>query len=160
MTTFTATLELGGKAATGIEIPATIIESLGAGKRPPVVATINGYSYTSTIGVMAGRFMLPVSAEHRTGAGISAGDTVEVTLALDTEPREVTLPDDLAAAMSADPAVRAAFDALSYSNRRRHVLQVEGAKTAETRARRVAKVVEALRTDGRPAPSTGQEATP
>ena len=88
--------------------------------------------------------MLPVSAEHRTAAGIEAGETVTVTLELDTEPRTVEVPDDLAAALDADAAARAAFDALSVSNQRAHVLSVTGAKAADTRARRVAKVVEQL----------------
>ena len=142
---FRTTLESNGRTATGIEVPPSVVEALGAGKKPAVVVTIGGgYSYRSTVAVMGGRFLLPVSAEHRSGAGIEAGDEVEVELALDTAPREVVVPDDLAAAIATDPVAAAAFAALSYSNRRRLVLAVEGAKADETRRRRIAKTVEQL----------------
>ena len=90
--------------------------------------------------------MLPVSAEVREHAHVAAGDELEVTVELDTAPREVSVPDDLAAALAQDSAAKAAFEKLSYSNKRRHVLSVEDAKTPETRARRVEKAVEALKT--------------
>ena len=140
---FHATLELHGKSATGIEVPADVVTGLGSHKRPAVTVTINGYSYPSTIATMGGRLLIPVSAEVRKGAGIAAGDGVDVDVVLDEAPRTVTVPDDLAAALDA-AGVRAAFDALSYSHQRAHVLPVEGAKAAETRARRVAKVVSDL----------------
>jgi bifunctional DNA-binding transcriptional regulator/antitoxin component of YhaV-PrlF toxin-antitoxin module len=141
---FRALLQLGGKTATGIEVPAEIVTALGAGKRPAVRVTINDYTYRSTVAPMAGSFMLPVSAEVRQGAGISAGDEVEVEVELDTAPREVDVPPDLALALDREPDARRAFDALSYSNKRRHVLSIEEAKTAETRERRVAKAVAEL----------------
>jgi hypothetical protein len=137
---FRATVELGGKTATGIEVPDGVVAELGS-KRAPVHVTINGYAYRSTVAVMGGRYLLPVSAEVRAGAGVAAGDEVDVDLEPDTAPREVEVPADLAAALAAAPAARAAFGALSYSNQRRHVLSVEGAKTEATRARRVAKAV-------------------
>ncbi len=142
---FTAILQLHGKTATGIEVPAAIVAALGGGKRPAVSVTINGYTYRSTVAPMGGVFMLPVSAEVRAGAGIAAGDVLTVTLTPDTAPREVAVPPDLAAAFDVAPAARRAFDALSYSNKRRHVLSVEEAKTPETRQRRIDKAVEALR---------------
>lgn len=142
---FHATLELAGKTATGIEVPAEVVAALGPGKRPAVVVTINAYSYRSTVAPMGGRFMLPVSAEVRERAGIAAGDTVEVALALDSAPREVVVPPDFAAALAGDAAAASAFEALSYSNRRRHILAVEGAKTPETRQRRIAGALAALR---------------
>lgn len=137
---FRATLELGGKTATGVQVPDEVVAGLGSHKRPAVTVTINGYSYPSTVATMGGRFMVPVSAEVRKHAGVEAGDEIDVDVVLDDRPRTVTVPDDLAAALGAAGA-RAAFDALTYSNRRAHVLSVEGAKAAETRARRVAKVV-------------------
>jgi bifunctional DNA-binding transcriptional regulator/antitoxin component of YhaV-PrlF toxin-antitoxin module len=140
---FRSTVELGGRTATGIEVPADVVAELG-GRRPPVRVTINGHTYRSTVATRGGRFLLPVSAEVRTAAGIAAGDEVDVDVEPDTEPRAVEVPDDLAAALAGVPAARAAFDELSYSNQRRHVLSVEGAKAAETRARRVAKVVAEL----------------
>lgn len=100
-----------------------------------------GYSYASTVASMGGKFLVPVSAEHRVAAGIEAGQAVLVDLVLDTAPRVVVAPADLAAALDATPAARTAFDALSYSNQRRHTLSVEAAKAADTRARRVAAVV-------------------
>jgi hypothetical protein len=141
---FSAMVILGGKTATGIEVPASVVESLGSRKRPAVHATVEGYTYRTTVAPMSGSFWIPLAAEHRTAAGVSAGDVVTVDLELDTAPRTVDVPDDLAAAMDAAPGARAAFDALSYSNRRRHVLSVEGAKSSETRRRRVDKAVTEL----------------
>lgn len=142
---FRATLQLGGKTATGVRVPPDVIESLGAGKRPPVRVTINGYTYRSSVAVMGGEFMLGVSAENREGAGVAAGHEVDVDLEVDTEPRVVTVPADFAAALDGDADARRHFDGLSYSNRLRHVLSVEGAKTDETRQRRIAKAVDMLR---------------
>ncbi len=142
---FHATLELNGKTATGIRVPLEIVEALGSSKKPAVSVTINGYTYRSTVAVYGGQFMLPVSAEVRQAAGIAAGDEIEVSLALDTEPRTVTVPPDLAAALDGDAAARAAFDGLSYSNKRAIVMSIEGAKTDETRQRRLAKAIENLR---------------
>ncbi|HUZ01298.1 MAG TPA: YdeI/OmpD-associated family protein [Thermomicrobiaceae bacterium] len=142
---FRGVVALHGKTATGIEVPAEVVDGLGGGRRPKVRATINGYAYRSSVAPMGGAFLLPVSAEVRAAAGISAGDAVEVGLEIDTEPRTVTVPDDLAAALDADPAARQAFDALSYSQQQRHVLAIEGARTPETRRRRLEKVLGELR---------------
>lgn len=142
---FRATLILGGKTATGIQVPDAVVEGLGAGKRPPVRVTVNGYTYRTTVAPMGGAFWIPLAAEHRTAAGVQAGDEVEVRMELDTEPRAVDVPDDLAAALAAQPGAKEAFAKLSYSNQRRHVLSVEDAKTPETRQRRVDKVLAALR---------------
>jgi hypothetical protein len=144
-TRFSTTVELGGRTATGFEVPPEVVDTLGAGKRPAVTVTVGGHTYRSTVAVMGGRYMLPLSAENRTAAGLSAGDAADVELELDTAPRVVEVPADLAAALDAEPAARAAFDALHYSTQRRHTLSVEGAKTDATRTRRVAKVVETLR---------------
>ena len=144
MATFHTELLLQGKSATGFAVPDEVVASLGASKRVAVVVTIGDYSYRSTVGPYRGANMLPVSAANREGARIAAGDIVEITLELDDQPREVEVPADLAAALDTDAATRAAFDALSFSNRRAHVASVEDAKTAETRERRIAKVVAAL----------------
>ncbi|MFC3832141.1 MULTISPECIES: YdeI/OmpD-associated family protein [Deinococcus] len=144
MPTFTAPLKQEGKTATGIEVPPEIIAALGGGKKPAVTVTLNGYTYRSTVGIMGGRALIPVSAEHRGNAGLSAGDTVTVTLEPDTAPRELVVPDDLQEALDANPAALAAFAKLSYSGRRQHTLSVEGTKNPETRARRVAKAIETL----------------
>lgn len=142
---FRSVVELGGKTATGLEVPADIVAALGPTQRPAVRVTLGGHTYRSTVARMGGRFLLPVSAEVRAASGVAAGDVVDVEVEVDDAPRSVDVPADLAAALDADPATRAAFDGLSHSNQRRHVLAVEGAKAAETRARRVAKVVEAVR---------------
>ena len=141
---FSATVLLGGKTATGIRVPAQVVDILGAGRRPPVRVTVGNHTYRSTVAVMGGEFMVPLSAENRSAAGVAAGDDVEVRLELDTAPREVAVPADLAAALDEEPAARDAFDALSYSRKRGYVLGVEDARTAATRRRRIAKAVESL----------------
>jgi len=142
---FRTTIEQAGKTATGIQVPEEVVQALGSGKRPAVTVTINGYSYRSTVAVLGGRYMVGVSAEHRAGAGVAGGDEVDVDIDLDTAPREVTVPPDLAAALDTEPEARRTFDGLSYSNQSWHVLQVEGAKTDETRQRRIARSVDLLR---------------
>ncbi len=139
---------LGGKTATGIEVPADVVAALGPSKRPAVLVIVGGHSYRTTVAPMAGSYWIPLSAENRAAAGVAAGDEVDVEIELDTQPRELEIPDDLSAALDTDGAARRAFDALSYSNRRRYVLSVEGAKTAETRQRRIANAVADLRGPG------------
>ena len=142
---FRTTIMAAGKTAAGFEVPAEVVQALGAGRRPPVRVTINGYTYRNTVAVMGGTYMIGVSNEHRTASGARAGDVVDIDLELDTAPREVAVPPELAAALAADPAARATFEGLSYSNKSWHALQVTGAKTEETRQRRIAKSIEALR---------------
>lgn len=142
---FRTLVELGGKTATGLRVPTDVVAALGSGRRPAVVVTITGYSYRSTVASMGGAFMIPLSAEHRGAAGLAAGDEVDVEVQLDTEPRELVIPEDLRAAVDTDPAARAFFDELSYSNRRRMLGNVEGAKTPQTRQRRIDKAVAQLR---------------
>lgn len=146
---FRATVEQSGKTATGIRVPDEVVERLGAGKRPPVKITINGHTYRSTIAIMGGVFMVGVSAENRAKTGVAGGDKVQVDIELDTEPREVTVPADFAKAIKRDAAAKRTFDGLSPSNKKWHVLSIEGAKTAETRQRRLDKSVATLH-EGRP----------
>jgi hypothetical protein len=143
--TFRAAVLPAGKTATGVVVPDEVVAALGSGKRPAVHVTIGGYTYRSTVAVMRGSFMLPVSAEVRAGAGVAAGDEVEIALVLDTEPRVVTVPPDLAAALDSEPETRRFFDGLSFSNQRRIVDPIEAAKAPETRRRRIEKSVERLR---------------
>ena len=142
--TFRAKVLLAGKTATGVVVPDDVVAKLGKGKKPPVKVTINGHTYLSTVAVMGGKFMVGIAAEHRKSAGVEAGETIDMTLELDTSVREVTVPPDFAAALSRDKKAKAFFDSMSYSNRRRHVLQIDGAKTAETRQRRIEKAVEMM----------------
>jgi hypothetical protein len=139
---FTTTLLLNGNNV-GIEVPADVVESFGAGRRVPVIVTINGYSYPSTIAVMGGQYLLPVAAVHREAAGVAGGETHQVTLTHDTTPRDTPVPDDLALALAA-AGVRDAFDALAPSHRKEHVRSVTDAKAEATRQRRIEKVVAAL----------------
>jgi hypothetical protein len=140
---FTATVELGGKTATGIPVPEEVVATLGS-KRPAVKVTVGGHSYRTTVAPMGGRYFVPLSAEHRQAAGVAAGDDVDVDIEPDTSPREVTVPDDLAAALAGDEVARRHFDGLSYSNRKEWVRWIEEAKKAETRQGRVERAVASL----------------
>jgi hypothetical protein len=143
---FTTTLQLDGRTATGIRVPDEVVGALGGGKRIPVSVTINGTRYASTIATMRGEPKIPVSADIRSAAGIAAGDKITVDLERDDTPRTVDLPADLTDALRADPLMSDRFAALSYSNQRRHVLSITGARTAETRTRRIQRVLDELRT--------------
>jgi hypothetical protein len=140
---FESVVELGGKTATGIPVPDEVVEALGSGQRPPVTITLNGHSYRTTAVRMGGRFLVPLSAENREAAGVAAGEAVTVDIEADTAPREVELPDDLAAAL--DDAARTTYDGLSYTHRKEWVHWVEEAKRPETRTARIDKTVAALR---------------
>jgi hypothetical protein len=129
---------------TGIEVPADVVEALGAGKRPPVVVTVNGYEYRSTVAPMGGQYLVPFSAERRRESGIAGGDAIDVELLLDTAPRVVDVPEDLRTALDGSPEAAAAWAKLSYSKQKAHVTSVSEAKAAETRARRITAVVQKL----------------
>ena len=142
---FRATIELAGKTATGIEVPAAVVTKLGSSKKPAVRVTIKGYTYRSTIATMGGRFMLPISAQVREAAGVAARDQVDVDVDLDTAPRVVTVPPDFSRALTREPAAKRFFEGLSFSNKQRIVIAIEAAKAPETRQRRIAKSVSSLR---------------
>jgi hypothetical protein len=142
---FRTTILSGGKTATGIEIPVAIVDALGTSRKPAVKVTINGYPYRSTVATVNGVFMIGVSNDVRQAAGVAAGEEVDVTLELDTEPRKVAIPPELEALLAADPAARTALEKLSYSNQRRIVEPIDAAKTPETRQRRIDKAIETLR---------------
>ncbi|MBG0737902.1 DUF1905 domain-containing protein [Paeniglutamicibacter antarcticus] len=141
---FTTTI-LGSGNKAGIEVPEDIVTGLGAGRRPPVVVTINGQSYRSSIAVMSGRNMVGVSAANRELTGAAAGDTVEVNLELDTQPRVMHVPEDLAAALDAEPDAKAFYATLNYSTQRRYVEPIGDAKTEETRSRRITQLIANLK---------------
>lgn len=142
---FRTTIELGGKTATGFRVPAEVVGELGSGKKPRVFVRIAGYTYRSTVAVYGDEFMLPLSAENRAKAGAVAGEEVDVNLDLDTVPRTVSVPDELASALDDDRTVRRRFDELSYSRQRQYVDSVAGAKTTATRQRRITRTIDALR---------------
>ena len=137
----TKVLQFGNN--TGIQIPDEIIEKLGSGRRPLVRLTLKGYSYRGAAAVMGGKFMVALSAENRHAAGVKGGEDVDVTIALDLEPRTVELPQDLKTALVKAGALDA-FHASAPSMKKEYVRQVEEAKAKETRDRRITKIVEKL----------------
>ena len=141
---FRSTIAGTGKNTTGIPLTEQQLDELGAGRRPAVKVTIGSHSYRSSVGTMDGAPMISLSAENRALAGVAAGDDVEIELELDTAPREVSLPPDFAAALESDAQASETWAALSYSNKRWHVESIEGAKTDETRQRRITKSLEEL----------------
>ena len=141
----TATLVPRGPAAA-VVLDSEYVKAVGEGaKRFPVVATVNGYTWRTTVTRMRGEFLLGLNRSVREGAGVEAGDTVDVALELDTTPREVEVPEALAGALAEDPLARAAFDRLSYTHRKEYSRWIGEAKRDETRERRLAKALEMLR---------------
>lgn len=142
---FTTTIRQTSTTATGIRVPDEVLAALAAGKAPKVSVTVNGYTYRSSVATVNGEPMIGVSEAVRTASGVRGGETVEVDVVLDTAPRTIDVPPDLAAALDREPQARATFDALSYSNKRFWVEPITAAKSEETRARRIDKAVATLR---------------
>lgn len=142
---FSTTILQSNKTATGVRVPDDVIAALGPSRRPPVQVTVNGYTYRTTVAVMSGAFMFPVSADVRANAGVAGGDEVDVEIVLDTEPREVSVPADLQTALDADPEARQFFQSLSYSHKSAYVLWIESAKKDETRQRRIHEAITMLK---------------
>ncbi|GGD96314.1 YdeI/OmpD-associated family protein [Paenibacillus nasutitermitis] len=145
---FHAVILLSGKSATGIRVPEDVIASLGTSKRPSVRVTIGDYTYRTTVAPMSGNYMIPLNADHRAGAGVRAGDEVDVDIELDTEPREVVMPHDFSTELDRNEEAKRFFEGLSFTNKKRFVTSIEEAKTTETRQRRLAKAMTLL-IDGR-----------
>ena len=137
-------LEATGGTTTGFRIPDAVVDELGGGRRPKVAVTVGAHSWSSSIASMGGAFWLGVSAAHRAAAGVAAGDVLDVEVTLDEAPRTVEVPEDLAAALTADPGAQAVWDGWSYTRRKEAARQLTEAKKPETRARRLAKVVAEL----------------
>jgi hypothetical protein len=146
---FRSVVELGGKSATGIAVPDDVVAALDGGQRPAVLVTLGDHRFRTTVARMGGRFLVPLSAENRTAAGVAAGDAVDVTVELDIAPREVELPDDLRAALGEDPGASAFFAQLSFTHRKEWVRWITEARRSETRATRLARTVEAMRSGRR-----------
>ena len=142
---FEGTLELDGKTATGITVPTEIVDALGAGKRPAVLVTINGHTFSTTIGSMKGLLKIPVSAERRGLIEAEAGDALRISVVLDTAPAKIEVPSDLADALATDQAAAEFFSGLTASQRKGFIVPIEDAKTADTRGRRVEKAMTALK---------------
>ena len=144
MPTFDTIARLDGKTSVGIPVPESVVESLGAGKRVPITVTINDYTYRSSVAPYRGEYMIALSAENRVAAGVEPNGAITVTIEVDAAPRVVEVPADLQAALDSSPAAQAAFTALSYSNQRGHVQNIDSAKAADTRARRIDSIVAKL----------------
>ncbi len=142
---FRTTVELGGKTATGLQVPDEIVRNLGTGKRPAVRVTVGKHTYRTTVGSMGGRFLVPLSADNRAAAGVAAGQQVDVTIEADTAPRDVTVPDDLVRALADDRDASRFFETLAFSHRKEWVRWIDDAKKPETRAKRVQTTLDALR---------------
>ena len=140
-----AELRRTGGNTTGFEVPDDFVASLDGGGRPKVAVTVNGFEFRSSIARMGGSYWLGVSAERRAAGKLEGGETYDLDIELDTAPRVIEVPDDLRAALDADPAARDTWQRLSYSHQRQHVDAIASAKAPETRARRIAKAVEKLR---------------
>lgn len=138
----TKILQIGNN--TGINVPPEIIEKLAAGKKPPVVVTLNKYTYRNTVAVMGGKYMISLSAENRKNADVKVGDELEITIALDTEPRTVELPPDFQKALDNNKPAKAGFEKLSPSKKKAIVVSINDAKTQETRMKRIDKAMDSL----------------
>lgn len=130
---------------TGIIVPENILESLGAGKKPPVVITLNNYTYRSTVASMGGQYLVSLSAEHRKNAKVAGGDKVEITITLDTEPRTVELPLDFKKVLDKNKIAKSNFEKLSYSKKKAIILSITDAKTEETKLKRIDKALSTLK---------------
>lgn len=142
---FHTRLEARGPAAA-IVLDDDQVAQLGEGaKRFPVQATVNDYSWRTSVARMRGEFLVGLNREVRDGAGVAAGDPVEVTLELDTEPREVEVPDELATALASDAEATARFEAMAFTHRKEYARWIADAKRADTRERRVRQALEMIR---------------
>jgi hypothetical protein len=141
----TTTLVARGPAAA-IVLDDEQVAAVGEGaRRFPVRATVNGYSWRTTVATMHGETLLGLNRAVRESAGVQAGDAVEVAIELDTAPREVDVPEALARALAGDPVAKAAFEALAFTHRKEYARWVGDAKRQETRDRRVTRALEMLR---------------
>ena len=141
---WTATLAARGPAAAVILDDAQVAAVGEGAKRFAVLATVNGYSWRTSVTRMGGEFLLGLNRSVREGAGVEAGDTVEIELALDTAAREVELPEALVTALAANRTARVAFERLAFTHRKEYARWIAEAKREETRERRVAKALEML----------------
>ena len=134
----------GSAAAVVLDDAQVAVVGEGA-RRFPVVATVHGYTWRTSVARMGGEFLLGLNREVRRRAGVDAGDEVDVTLELDTAPRQVEVPEALAAALAADPHVRASFDQMAFTHRKEYARWIADAKQEETRQRRVRQALEMIR---------------
>ena len=128
----------------GIEVPESIIEKLGAGKKPPVIVTINYYTYKNTVAVMQGKYLIPLNSEHRKFVNVNGGDQLEIDIELDKLPRNIEIPIELASRFKGESDAKTFFETLAPSNKKKIIVLIETAKTDETRNKRLDKIISDL----------------
>jgi Bacteriocin-protection, YdeI or OmpD-Associated/Domain of unknown function (DUF1905) len=116
----------------------------GERRTPPVRVTVNGHTFRGRIGRRGSEALVGFNKEQRAACRVEPGDTIDVELALDDEPRAVELPEALAAALADDTTAKLAFDALSYTRRKELARGIAEAKRPETRERRLADLLARL----------------
>lgn len=129
---------------TGIEVPETVITALNTGKKPPVVVTLNNYTYRNTVAVMGGKYLIALSAEHRKNANVKGGDELEVDIQLDTEPRITELPKDFKILLDKNKKASDFYERQPPSGKKKILTLIESAKSGETRSRRMAGIITSL----------------
>lgn len=134
-----------GGAWTFIQIPFSVLEVFGRKGQVPVRATINGFTFRSSLMPRAGVHILGVGKDVLAAAGAATGETVQVELALDDAPRTVAVPADFEAALANSSAAQS-FAALSYSHKKEFVDWIESAKKPETRTSRIDKALTMIAT--------------
>ena len=142
---FRAQLQPRGPAAAVVLDDAQVAVVGEGAKRFPVAATINGYTWRTSVARMGGEFLLGLNREVRQGAGVDVDDEVDVSIELDVAPREVEVPEALAAALATDPQAEASFEGMAFTHRKEYARWIDEAKRDETRQRRVSEALELLR---------------
>ena len=142
---FRAQLQPRGPAAAVVLDDAQVAVVGEGAKRFPVVATVNGYTWRTSVARMRGEFLLGLNQEVRQGAGVQAGDEVDVTVALDDAPREVEVPEALTVALAGDPQASESFERMAFTHRKEYARWIAEAKREETRQRRVLQALEMIR---------------
>ncbi len=141
---FTAMIEDAGRGGAYVTIPFNVEQVFGK-KRVMVKAWLGGEYYRGSLVRMGGsEHILGVRKEIREKLGKAIGDEIEVVLEEDTDPREVTVPQDLQLALVSEPLAQANFGKLAYSHQKEYVQWIEEAKRPETRQKRVEQTVEKL----------------
>jgi len=142
---FTTQPRAHGPAAAIVLDDAQVADVGEGAKRFPVVATVNGYTWRTSVARMGGEFVVGLNREVRHDAGVEAGQQVDVVLELDLAPRTAEVPDALAAALATDPRAKAAFERMSFTHRKEYARWIAEAKREETTRRRVVQALEMIK---------------
>ncbi|MEO6728842.1 MAG: YdeI/OmpD-associated family protein [Candidatus Dojkabacteria bacterium] len=137
---FTAKIFTGGGQTAGFLIPEDVMTSLGDKKRVPVVITLNGYSYRSTVATYEGKQAVGISIENREKAGVKIGDTLEIDVSFDDKPRIVEVPEIMQKELEKNPKAKEVFEGLAFTHKKEYVKWIEEAKKEETKTSRLEKL--------------------